>query len=76
VRSILELVAFWNFETLVERILVETQKLRISMKGKKCKSKESQFSSIVKLSDDKSNVEECNMFLEDYDEYNAIKRLI
>jgi hypothetical protein len=52
---------------------VKTQKLKISMKGKKCKSKESQFPPIAKLYNDKNKLEDCNLFLEDYNEYNATK---
>ncbi len=52
---------------------MKTQKLKISMKGKKCKSKESQFPPIAKLYNDKNKLEDCNLFLEDYNEYNATK---
>jgi hypothetical protein len=44
--------------------------------GKKCNNQESQFPSIVELSKSESNLENCNLFLEDYDEYNATKRFI
>lgn len=60
-------------ETFIKRIIVKTQKLKISMKGKKCKSKESQFPPIAKLYNDKNKLEDCNLFLEDYNEYNATK---
>jgi hypothetical protein len=46
------------------------------MLGKRRNSKESWFPYIVKLSKNKSNLEDCNLFPEDYDEYNATKRLI
>jgi hypothetical protein len=46
------------------------------MMGKKCNSTKSQFPSIVELFESESNVEECNLFLEDYNEYNATMRLI
>ncbi len=44
--------------------------------GKKCNNTNSQFPSIVELFESESNVEECNLFHEDYNEYNATKILI
>ncbi len=69
-RSILEII-----ETQIQKITIKTKKLRISTKGKKCKNT-SQFPSIVEIFDDKGDMEECNLFYEDYDEYNTTKRLI
>jgi hypothetical protein len=44
--------------------------------GKKYNNQESQFPSIVEPSKSESNMEICNLFLEDYDEYDATKRFI
>ncbi len=62
--------------TIIEKMKVEIWKLNIRMMGKKCNSTKSQFPSIVELFESKSNVEECNLFPKDYNEYNATKRLI
>jgi hypothetical protein len=60
-------------ETIVERFSVKTQKLSIRMLGKKCNSKKSQFPSIIKMSKSENDLEDCNLFPKDYDEYNAQK---
>jgi hypothetical protein len=54
-------------EIVIERIRVKTQKLSIRAMGKKCNNIESQFPSIIVLSKSKSDMEKCNLFLEDYD---------
>jgi hypothetical protein len=54
----------------------ENTKVEDKYKGKEMQEQIVTISSIVKLYDDKNNVEECNLFLKDYDEYNATKRLI
>jgi len=41
------------------------------MTGKKWDSIDSQFPSIVDMSKSESDLEECNLFPKDYDEYNA-----
>jgi hypothetical protein len=46
------------------------------MLGKRHNNKESQFPYIVQLSKNESDLEDYNLFLEDYDEYNVKKRLI
>jgi hypothetical protein len=46
------------------------------MLGKKWDSIESKFPSIAHLSKSESDLEKWNMFPEDYDEYNATKKLI
>jgi hypothetical protein len=51
------------------------KKLSIRTLEKRCNNKESQFPSIVKLSKNKSNLED-NLFLKDYDENNATKKII
>ncbi len=52
---------------------MKTQKLNIrTLKN----NKEFQFPSIIELSKSESDLEDCNMFFDDYDEHNATKRLI
>jgi hypothetical protein len=46
------------------------------MACKKWDNVDSQFPSIINMFESESNLEECNMFLEDYDEYNATKWLM
>jgi hypothetical protein len=60
-------------EIVVERISVKTQKLSIKTFGKRCNSKNSQFPSIIKLFKSKSDLENCNLLLKDYNEYDATK---
>ncbi len=62
-------------ETIVKRISVKTQKLSLRTLGKRHNNKESQFPYIVQLSKRESDMEDCNMFLEDYNEYNAAKKI-
>ncbi len=54
---------------------MKTQKLSLRMLGKRHNNKESQFPYIVQLSKSESDLEDCNLFLEDYDEYNAVKKI-
>jgi len=68
-----------NFELtkiVVERINVKTQKLSIRTLEKRSYRKEFQFPSIIKLFENESDLEDYNMFLEDYDEYNVANALI
>ncbi len=55
---------------------MKTQKLNIRTLRKRNNNKESQFPSIIELSKSESDLEDCNMFFDDYDEHNATKRLI
>jgi hypothetical protein len=48
---------------------VKTQNLNIKMLGKNLNNKESWFPYIIELSESESNLEDCNLFLEDYDAY-------
>ncbi len=61
---------------VVERIIVETQKLSMRMLENKPSSKEFKFPSMLKLFESKNNMVDCNLFHEDYDDYNAAKTLI
>ncbi len=54
---------------------MKTQKLNLRTLGKKHNNKKSQFPYIVKLSQNENNLEDCNVFLEDYDEYNVAKKI-
>ncbi len=60
---------------MVERISVKTKKLSIRTLKKKNNSKESKFPSKPKF-ESENNVVDCNMFVKDYSEYNATKKLI
>jgi len=55
---------------------VETQKLSMRMLENKPSSKEFKFPSMLKLFESKNNMVDCNLFHEDYDDYNAAKTLI
>jgi hypothetical protein len=44
--------------------------------GKIWDSKNSQFPSIVNLFESKNDLKECNLFPEDYNKYNATKKLM
>jgi hypothetical protein len=63
-------------ETMVERISMKTQKLNIRTLEKRNNNKKSKFPSRFELFESENNMVDCNMFLEDYNEYNATKRLI
>jgi hypothetical protein len=63
-------------EIVVKRINVKTHKLNIKTFGKRRNSKESQFPSIIKLLKSNIDLEDCNLFLKDYNEHNATKILI
>lgn len=67
---------FKMIETIVERISVTTQKLSIGMLEKINKCKESKFPSKLELFESKNNSINCNVFLEVFDEYNVVERLI
>jgi hypothetical protein len=62
-------------EAIIERINAKTQKLSIRKLEKICNNK-TKFPSMFKMSESKSDLVDCNMFLEDYDEYSAAKTLI
>jgi hypothetical protein len=63
-------------EAIIERINAKTQKLSIRKLEKICNNKKTKFPSMFKMSESKSDLVDCNMFLEDYDEYSAAKTLI
>jgi hypothetical protein len=65
-----------NTKIIIKRISVKIQKLSIRTLGKKCNNKKSQFPFVVELFEIKSDLEDCNLFLEDYNEYNATNKLI
>jgi hypothetical protein len=46
------------------------------MLEKRYTNNESQFSSIVELFQNESNLEDCNIFPKDYNDFNAAKRFI
>jgi hypothetical protein len=70
-KNILEVIKIF-----IERMRVETLELSRRTMGKKWNSINSQFPSIVDMSKSKNDLEECNIFPKDYNEYNATKRLI
>lgn len=63
-------------EILIERMRMETQELSRRTMGKKWDNIDSQFPFIINQSKSKNSLKQCNLFPEDYDEYNATKRLM
>jgi hypothetical protein len=61
---------------LIEMMRLGTRELRKRATGKKWDNANSQFASIVNLFENESDLEECNLFPEDYDKYNATKWLM
>jgi hypothetical protein len=62
-------------ETIIERIIVKIKKAKYKNIGEVMQHKASQLPSIVELSKSENNLKNCNLFLEDYNEYNATKIL-
>jgi hypothetical protein len=60
-------------EIIIERINVKTQKLSIRTLGKKCNNKESQFPSIIKMSKNESDLEDCNETKRNNDNYRLFQ---
>ncbi len=58
---------------MVKNISVTTQKLSIGTLEKRSNSKEFKFPSKLKLSKNESNMVDCNVFFEDFDEHNVAK---
>ncbi len=68
--------SFELIKTVVKRInMKKKRKKSIRMLEKICNINESQFPSIVELSKNESNLEDYNLFPEDYNDLNAAKNI-